>query len=259
MGDFDLQISALKIFAPLIPAAGAWNYAESVTRFLATVQRNPDLEQKLRIVASINLTAEEHYLGYDEALERFGVMFIKQTLVGRATDKENLMNNIRSAQTIHERLTTALNEFLGDPAARGTRAVDMHKEAIWRTADLLVDAFESDKPKAHKLFRATDQLTSKGYRKIFSCYSKGTERIQKIYRQDVTGQEPRNTKGRREKNIDRMSAARYFELRREQRKLTSDSESTSDSEMMEIETCSLPEVVNEPIVFIEHYDPENNT
>src|SRR5215204_5694677 len=124
MGDFDLQIDSLKAFAPLFPVPGKFRYAESVTRFLATVQTNPDLQQKLHIVASVNLMAKDHYLGYDEALERFGVMFIKQTLVRRATDKENLMNNIRSAQTIHERLTTALNEFLDDPsAARGTRAV----------------------------------------------------------------------------------------------------------------------------------------
>jgi hypothetical protein len=237
MGDFDLQIAALKAFAPLFPVAGKSNYAESVTRFLATVESNKDLQQKLRIAGSINLTEKEHYLGYDEALERFGVLFIKQFLVGHATDKENLMNNIRSAQTIHERLIAALKEFLGDlTAARGTRAVDMHKDAIWKTADLLTEAFESDKPEEHKLFRLTTQLTPEGYELLFKCYLTGIQRIQKIYRQDIRKTEVRDTTGRREKSIKPMKAPTYSQLRKEQ---LFESEQDSGSEM----EIDLPEVV----------------
>ena len=91
MGDFELQMNCLRAFAPLFPCAGKNLYAESATRFIATVHDNPALQQKMKVAASINLTKDEHYFGYDEALERFGVMFIKQTLVGHATNKENLM------------------------------------------------------------------------------------------------------------------------------------------------------------------------
>ena len=86
MGNFELQMDCLCAFAPLFPSAGKFNYAQSAARFIATVHHNPELQQKMQAAASINITEDEHYLGYDEALERFGVLFIKQSLVGHSTD-----------------------------------------------------------------------------------------------------------------------------------------------------------------------------
>jgi hypothetical protein len=231
MGDFDLQTECLRAFAPLFPVAGKNLYAESVSRFLDTLHKNPELQQKMRIAASINLTAKEHYLGYDEALERFGVLFIKQTLVGCATDKENLMNNIRSAQFVHERLMTLLNEFLGDPSAsRGSKASKTHQDALWKTADILTDALKSKKPATHKLFKGTTQLTPEGYQKLSSCYEIGKQRIAKILRQDVWGVEIRNPKGNRKKNIDALSAKDFKKNRGKEKEDDEEEEEGQDEE-----------------------------
>jgi hypothetical protein len=217
MGDFDLQTECLRAFAPLFPVAGKSNYAESVSRFLNTLHTNPELQQKMRIAASINLTANEHYLGYDEALERFGVLFIKQTIVGRTTDKENLMNNIRSAQSVHEKLMMLLKEFLGDPSAsKGSKASKTRQDALWKTADLLTDALKSKNPAAHKLFKGAKQLTAEGYHKLFSCYEIGKQRIYKLLKQDVWGTEKRDPKGNRKKNIDPLSATDFKRGQREE-------------------------------------------
>jgi hypothetical protein len=106
----------------LFPVAGKNNYSASVMHFLATVYDNPELHHSLRYAASINLTDDGHYLAYHEALERFSVKFIKETVVENMTDSANLKNNIRAAQMIHERLKTV--KFVSDPSimpAKGHR------------------------------------------------------------------------------------------------------------------------------------------
>jgi hypothetical protein len=213
MGNFNLQIECLRAFAPLFPVAGKSNYATSVTRFLATVHDNPELQYYMQNAASVNLTDHEHYLGYDEALERFGVKFVKQTIVGNAMDEENLKNNIRSAQTIHERLNTVLSEFINDATiSKGTRALKTRQEAMWKTADLLLRAFKASTPEQHELFRATTQLTQTGYEHLFTCYDKGLDRLRAIERQDVRALEDRVAKGRRMKNVVPMTAKEHTQL-----------------------------------------------
>jgi hypothetical protein len=216
MGDFNLQIQCLQAFAPLFPIAGKSNYATSVTRFLATVHDNPELQYYMQNVASVNLTKDEHYLGYDEALERFGVKFVKQTIVGNTMDKENLKSNIRSAQTIHERLNTVLSEFINDATtSKGSRAMKTRQEAMWKTVDLLLAAFKSSEPKSHALFRATTQLTETGYELLFTCYEKGLVRLRAIERQDVRGLEPRVATGRRLKDIKTMTSKEHSDRSKE--------------------------------------------
>jgi len=213
MGNFNLQIECLQAFAPLFPVAGKSNYAASVTRFLATVHDNPELQYYLQNVASVNLTDEEHYLGYDEALERFGVKFVKQTIVGNTIDKENLKSNIRSAQTIHERLNTVLSEFINDATiSKGSRALRTRKEAMWKTVDLLLAAFKSSAPETHALFIATTQLKQAGYDNLFTCYDIGLDRIQTLEKQDVREVEPRVTTGRRTKNIVPMTSKQHSRM-----------------------------------------------
>lgn len=212
MGDFNLQIQCLQAFAPLFPVAGKSNYATSVTRFLATVHDNPELQYYMQNVASVNLTNDEHYLGYDEALERFGVKFVKQTIVGNTMDMENLKNNIRSAQTIHERLNTVLSEFINDATiSKGERALKTRQEAMWKTVDLLLAAFKSSTPETHALFRAAKRLKQTGYERLFTCYDKGIDRIRAIERQDVRGLEPRISTGRRKKDIKPMTSKQHSE------------------------------------------------
>jgi hypothetical protein len=51
------------------------------------------------------------------------------------------------------------------------------------------------------LFATSDQLTSDGYERIFTCYSKGTNRITNIIRQDILKLEKCNAKGRTKKDL----------------------------------------------------------
>jgi hypothetical protein len=213
MGNFELQIECLRAFAPLFPVAGKNNYTASVTRFLATLHDNPELQYYLEHAASINLTDDEHYLGYDEALQTFGVKFIKQTLVRDPTNVENLKNNIRSAQAVHKRLTTALDEFVDDPSiGKSARASKTRQDAMWKTVELLLDAFKWQRPTVHPFFSATKELTETGYEKLFNCYEIGLQRLRKIERQDIRRLEPRVTTGRRKKDIERMTSKTYFEM-----------------------------------------------
>jgi hypothetical protein len=149
-------------------------------------------------VASVNLTNHGHYLGYDEALERFGVKFVKQTIVGDPMNEENLRNNIRSAQTIHERLNRVLSEFINDATiSKGERALQTRQEAMWKTVDLLLRAFKSLTPEQQRLF---------------TCYDKGLNRLRVIERQDVRGLEGRVAKGRRMKNVEPMTAKKHSQM-----------------------------------------------
>ena len=74
-GNFDLQIACLASFAPLFPITGKFRYA-------GKLHQDPEFCKRLFQVPSINLTREGHYLGYDEALETYGVYFIKQIILG---------------------------------------------------------------------------------------------------------------------------------------------------------------------------------
>ena len=89
MANFDLQLHSLMAFAPLFPVTGKRRYAESVAYFLSDIKSKPYLLQHLQAVPSVNLTQEGHYFAFDEALETFGVKFIKQNMTGCATDEEN--------------------------------------------------------------------------------------------------------------------------------------------------------------------------
>src|SRR6185369_16103170 len=81
-GNYKMQMANLAAFSPLFAVAGKSNYAKSVVHFLVEVHENPTLQKLLQIVCSVNLTREGHYLGFDEALEEFGVKFTKQNISG---------------------------------------------------------------------------------------------------------------------------------------------------------------------------------
>ncbi|PKC05955.1 hypothetical protein RhiirA5_378214 [Rhizophagus irregularis] len=76
-GIFDLQHESLKAFSPLFPIAGKSNYARSVTHHIYCIENNSRLRAMLRVAPSVNLTNPGHFFAYDEALETFGVKFVK--------------------------------------------------------------------------------------------------------------------------------------------------------------------------------------
>ena len=91
-----MQIKNLAAFSPLFPVAGKGNYARSVTYFLTYVNDDPHLQELLKHVCSVNLTNPGHYFAFDEALERFGVKFVKQNIEGKTMDNEKLKLQISS-------------------------------------------------------------------------------------------------------------------------------------------------------------------
>jgi hypothetical protein len=131
MGNFEVQHECLKAFAPLLPVTGKSRYAESVPRFLMTVETNPKLKAKLQAVGSINLTNNEHFFAFDEALETFGVKFVKQNMTGRPTDPDNLKLVIKAAQNERDRLMVLYAEYVTDNCISKTmRAKIDRKEAL---------------------------------------------------------------------------------------------------------------------------------
>ncbi|GBC00391.1 hypothetical protein RclHR1_03840013 [Rhizophagus clarus] len=72
-----------------------------------------------------------HYLAFDEALETFGVKFIKQNVTRNIINKESLKHQIKAVQSEKERMNLLFDEFLGDIVlSKGTRAVNRRHETL---------------------------------------------------------------------------------------------------------------------------------
>ena len=94
VGNYQLQKNALSCFAGLFASAGKSNYSVSVAQYLGILAQYLKLEEKLKCVASIKIDNKEkrkgHYFAFDEALEIFGVKFIKQNITGNVVNVNNL-------------------------------------------------------------------------------------------------------------------------------------------------------------------------
>ncbi|CAB4374123.1 unnamed protein product [Rhizophagus irregularis] len=104
-----------------------------------------------------------------------------------------------------QKINLFLFEFLDDNVAhRGDRAVKSRKEITWDVINQLVIAF--DNPMDNSLFKDISELsnmtakyTSKGWTRLFNCYSIGEERFNVILQQEILKREKRVAKGRRAK------------------------------------------------------------
>ncbi|RHZ86582.1 hypothetical protein Glove_48g132 [Diversispora epigaea] len=102
----------------------------------------PDLNKKLQCVEAYKLpnlfdnnlkneNSKHICFGFDEALETFGVRFIKQNITGNTINENNLKMNIKAAQTERERIDFFLSEFLEDTSiSQSPRAIDARKESL---------------------------------------------------------------------------------------------------------------------------------
>ncbi|PKY26483.1 hypothetical protein RhiirB3_441811 [Rhizophagus irregularis] len=66
------------------------NNAKSVSHHFYHIENDPQLRAILYMVPSVKLASHGHFLAYDEALELFGVEFVKQNVTRIPTDKEKL-------------------------------------------------------------------------------------------------------------------------------------------------------------------------
>jgi hypothetical protein len=144
IGNFNIQRYTLSAFAPLIPSAGKSNYAQSIAHFIGILERYPKLEEKLQLVSSFKISEEKrgHFLAFDEALETFGVKFVKQNITGNVIDSENLKLQVKAAQTEYERIEVLLNEYLNNiTISNYNRSVDARKDSTWNLVNKLLEAF----------------------------------------------------------------------------------------------------------------------
>ncbi|PKK57315.1 hypothetical protein RhiirC2_826194 [Rhizophagus irregularis] len=201
-GNTNTQLKCLAAFSPLFPAGGKLNYTKSTVYFLALLVKYPRSKELLHYAGSINLTREGHYYAFDEALETFGVKFIKQNITGNVINEENLKRQIKAAQTERERINLLFSEFIEDNVmSHSKHSVDNRHVVLWNLIKTLEEAFGSVNPLEHSLFKNSSQLDREGCQKLFKCYNAGLERLKTIYRQEILQAEPINTKGRKAKEI----------------------------------------------------------
>jgi len=203
-GNWDMQIESLSAFAPLFPVAGKLNYSTSVCHYLALIDKNPQLASILRFVSSVNLTRINHYLAFDEALETYGVKFIKQLLTKMSMDIDSLYLQIKSAQAEQDRIKDLLDDFIDiNDSSKLDHDAASRRKSIWALVDELLDLFESTNLNLdHKLLKMSPELNKSGFELLFNCYSRGKKRMEALLRQEVYKTEERITTGRRLRNVN---------------------------------------------------------
>ncbi|POG78274.1 hypothetical protein GLOIN_2v1813984 [Rhizophagus irregularis DAOM 181602=DAOM 197198] len=158
--------------------------------------------------------------GFDEALETFGVHFIKQNISGNIIDEMKLKANIKAAQSERERVDLLLSEYLEDTSiSQSERAINSRRKALWELVEDLVMIFDMTDPLSHQIFKdlKPPEIHKTGYEKLLACYENGLERMQIIYKQDVIKSEPRNAQGRRALEVRRTKYKDYAETKRNER------------------------------------------
>ncbi|PKC17135.1 hypothetical protein RhiirA5_369304 [Rhizophagus irregularis] len=192
--NYDLQKNALAAFGGLFASAAKTRYASSVCHFIGILEKFPRLEDKLRYAASIRIDHNEkrkrHFFAYDEALETFGVKFIKQNISGNVINMESLKLQIKSAQTERDQIGILLSEYLNDPtASTGNHAINQRYDAMWKLVNILLQEFD----KTNESFLNNDmwknvyrtQLTVEGVTRLKNCFPDGVIRMRAIYYEDV--------------------------------------------------------------------------
>src|SRR2546423_429901 len=153
IGNFDIQRDSLSAASPLFASAGKFNYTTAIAHFLSTIASHPRFEEKLRHCSSFKIPNENlengHHtcFGFDEALETFGVRFIKQHVSGKFIDEKNLKDQIKGAQDERERIDLLMSEYLDDPSVSySKRAIQSRKESLWELIQDLIMVFEMENP-----------------------------------------------------------------------------------------------------------------
>src|SRR2546429_4747634 len=156
IGNFDLQRNALSAAGPLYASAAKSNYTTAIAHFLATIAAHPQLEEKLRCCGAFKIPQSDpknvHNVcfGFDEALETFGVRFIKGNVSGNVIDEKNLKNQIKASQSERERIDLLMSEYLDDNSiSHSERAIESRQESLWELVNDLVEIFGMDNPLSH--------------------------------------------------------------------------------------------------------------
>ncbi|POG72422.1 hypothetical protein GLOIN_2v1829825 [Rhizophagus irregularis DAOM 181602=DAOM 197198] len=136
-----------------------------------SVENNPQLRAMLRTAPTVNLTNPGHFFAYDEALETFGVKFVKQNITRITTDKEELKLRIRATQLEKDRTDMLLCDYIGDNVKSSQqRNVQSRKNKVWELAHLLIDVFESLDLFNHPIFEFCKNLNQEEINQLVTVY-----------------------------------------------------------------------------------------
>ncbi|RHZ89182.1 hypothetical protein Glove_18g70 [Diversispora epigaea] len=133
VGNFDLQQNSLSAAGPFFASAAKSNYTTAIAHFLSTITTYPQLEEKLRYCSTFKIPNKDRHIcfGFDEALETFGVRFVKQNISGNVIDETNLNNQIKAFQDERERIDLLLSEYLDDRSiSHSEQAIKSRKESL---------------------------------------------------------------------------------------------------------------------------------
>ncbi len=104
---------------------------KSSVNYLALLVKYPKIRIPLSFATSVNLTREGHFYAFDEALETFGIKYIKKNITGNVYNNENLKRQIKAAQAERERMDLLFGEFISDIViSKKDRAVDGRRESF---------------------------------------------------------------------------------------------------------------------------------
>ena len=189
-----------------------------MTHHIHCIENNSQLRKMLRIAPSVNLTSIGRYFAYDEALETFGVKFVKQNVTRIPADGEELKLKIKATQLEKERTEMLICDYIGDPVQSSrSHNVQSRKEKIWELAHLLINAFESANPLENPIFEFCNNLNDEGVNQLVAAYIIGIKRLQTILNQEILLTEDYTTVGRRVRNITRVTVADITKMKKERR------------------------------------------
>ncbi|RIA81133.1 hypothetical protein C1645_837482 [Glomus cerebriforme] len=125
VGNFDIQRDSLAAAGPLFISAAKSNYTIAIAYFLALLAAHSRLKEKLNHAGFFKIPHENndsHHtcFSFDEALETFGVKFIKENITENVIDDKNLKNQIKACQDERERIDLLMYEYLNDKSASQT-------------------------------------------------------------------------------------------------------------------------------------------
>src|SRR3954447_17366834 len=102
--NFELQLDSLSAAGSLYASAAKFNYTTAIAHFLAIMKAHPQLKERLHYCSAFKIPCNKNSenarhvcFGFNEALETFGVRFIKQNISGNVIDEKNLKNQINSS------------------------------------------------------------------------------------------------------------------------------------------------------------------
>ncbi|UZO07800.1 uncharacterized protein OCT59_028074 [Rhizophagus irregularis] len=215
IGNFSIQKDSLAAAAPLFASAAKSNYTTAIAHYLSTLAAFPQLEEKLR---------------FDEALETFGVKYVKQNVTGNTIDEKCLKDQIKAVQDERARIDLLIYEYLDNksilPAERTSKS---RMAPLWDLVGDLVDIFGMSDPLSHDLFQEYQptELHHQGVERLISYYQKGLARIKTVYRQEVLEIECRNTHGRRAIEVVRTRLKDFIQQKKNRRTKVKLSQGTS--------------------------------